>query len=199
MYFLPFLFLSFAQDRTAEPQTEKTKKTFSVEVNSSNTIEELTQIEKMLKDEYNITLSFKDVKITDGKIVALKMKLQNGRQSFTRSVENVNVPIDAFTIRVEERGPQQYHVSIENQDAQGITSFMQHRNSGFFDSFADGLDTDADFSDINRQMDRMLKDMEATHQKFLQLFRELQHKPEAMNEAMTNKEASSAAITSGTD
>jgi len=111
------------------------------------------------------------------------MKLRNGTQSFTKSVENINVPIDPFTIHVEERGQQQYHVTVEHHEEEGITSFMQFRNSGIFDSFTRDKEN-TDFSDLNRQMELMIRDLEATRQKFLQLFNNL----ESTTEIKENKQ-----------
>ncbi len=193
--FFIFPLFSFAQDHnTKDPITQSTKKTFSVEINCNNTVDELAQIEKMLNDDYNISLTFKDVKVVDGKIIALKMKLRNGTQSFTKSVENINVPIDPFTIHIEDRGQQQYHVTVEHHDEEGITSFMQFRNSGIFDSFTSDKEN-TDFSDLNRQMELMIKDLEATRQKFLQLFNNLENTTEIKeNKQLPKQDPSDSAI-----
>ncbi len=60
---------------------------------------------------------------------------------------------------------------------------MQFRNSGIFDSFISDKEN-TDFSDLNRQMELMIKDLEATRQKFLQLFNNL----ESTTEIKENKQ-----------
>lgn len=196
--FLVLPFFSFSQDRTAEPATQNVKTTFSVEINSKTTPEELTRIEKMFKEDYNMSLSFGDVKIIHKNIVSFKMKLQNGKQSITKSVQNTNVPIDTFSIHLEDRGFRKYHVTIEHHKENGITSIMQYRNSGIFDSFADEM-LNTDFSDLNREMEVMLKDMEAAQQKFLQLFNNLQNTPDIQKDQQTGNEEITVAVTPETN
>ena len=196
--FLVLPFFSFAQDRNPESEVQNTKTTFSVEINSKTTRDELTRIEEMFKEEYNINLSFEDVKTADKKIIAFKMKLQNGKQSITKSVQNTNVPIDAFTIHIEDRGSQKYHVTIEHHETDGLTSFIQQRNPGIFDSFTDDT-ANTDFPDLNREMEMMIKDMETAQQKFLQLFNNVQNAPEVYKGKQTDTDKTTAAVIPGTD
>ena len=75
---------------------------FSVEVNANTTMDELIEIEELLKNDYHVTVIFEDVKMENQKIVALRMRLINGNQSFMKSVNNFNMPINSFKITLTE-------------------------------------------------------------------------------------------------
>src|SRR5690606_29763457 len=95
-------------------KTENVEKTFAIEVNAETSLNDLKAIEKMLLDDYNITINFENVKIENDKIVALRMQMINGSQSFMKSINNFNAPIKPFKIKVTTKLDGKYYASLDD-------------------------------------------------------------------------------------
>ena len=111
-----FSFSGNAQNQPKKADIERSSEySFAIEVNTESTPDDLKDIEKLLKKEYDIQITFENVNIVDKKINGLKMKLINGNQTISRSINNVNTPINPFIINVTDNGDKNYSVSIENK------------------------------------------------------------------------------------
>lgn len=77
-------------------------------------MEDLKSIENMLKKDYNIQVTFENVNIVDKKINGLKMKLINGNQRISKTINNKNVPIRPFKITVTDNYDKNLIVTVED-------------------------------------------------------------------------------------
>ena len=107
---------SFSGNAQSKPQDEVTQvsEEFSVEIKAGFTMEDLKSIENMLKKDYNIQATFENVNIVDKKINGLKMKLINGNQRISKTINNKNVPIRPFKITVTDNYDKNLIVTVED-------------------------------------------------------------------------------------
>lgn len=185
-------FANFAQENSKTPFSENFETTFSIEVNADTSLDDLTQIEKMLKNDYNATIVFEYVKIVDKKIIALRMKLQNGNQSFMKSISNSNTPIDSFKINLKKIAKNQYYISIEDENALNSFNFFGRNSENMFGT----QQIETDFFKMSDEMSSLFKEMEASQQRFRNLFNDLQNATETKKKVIENKEESSTTIIS---
>lgn len=175
LYFIALLvflgFNSFAQDTKPTNNQEAVQTTFSVEINADTTLEDLKKIEQMLKDDYNVTVNFENVKIVDEKIVSIRMQLVNGNQSFMKSIDNVNRPIDPFSINLTGDNGNHY-VSVKGNSERSPLNFFGSDAFSSFDSFSENTQSlQADFFNLNSDMKKMYEEMMASQQRFQELFK----------------------------
>ena len=107
---------SFSGNAQSKPQDEVTQvsEEFSVVIKAGFTMEDLKSIENMLKKDYNIQVTFENVNIVDKKINGLKMKLINGNQRISKTINNKNVPIRPFKITVTDNYDKNLIVTVED-------------------------------------------------------------------------------------
>lgn len=179
-----------------QDQMDTINTTFSIEINADNTLEELTQIEKMLKEQYNTTVTFEDVKIDTNKIVALRMKLVNKNQSFMKTIDNGNLPIDPFRIIINEKENQNW-VSIDDKSNTFGFDFLVKKQSDLFEPFSERFpERNINFDDFNAHFGQLLKQMEATNKRFEEMYKQLENDPEAKKEIINNEDGSTTTIIS---
>lgn len=175
LYFIALLvflgFNSFAQDTKPTNNQEAVQTTFSVEINADTTLEDLKKIEQMLKDDYNVTVNFENVKIVDEKIVSIRMQLVNGNQSFMKSIDNINRPIDPFSINLTGDNGKHY-VSVKGNSERSPLNFFGSDAFSAFDSFSENTQSlQADFFNLDSDMKKMYEEMMASQQRFQELFK----------------------------
>lgn len=164
-------FNSFAQESKPTNNKEAVQTTFSVEINADTTLEYLKKIEQMLKDDYNVTVNFENVKIVDEKIVSIRMQLVNGNQSFMKSIDNVNRPIDSFSINLTGDNGNHY-VSVKGNSERNPLNFFGSDAFPSFDSLSENTQSlQSDFLNLNSEMKKMYEEMQASQQRFQELFK----------------------------
>lgn len=178
------IFMTLASFNGWTQETEKNnniKTTFSVEVNANTTMDELEEIEELLKNDYHVTVIFEDVKMENQKIVALRMRLINGNQSFMKSVNNLNMPINSFKITLTETTNGTYIASVDNGlDRSVFGSKSQDMLSGFSD-----LNSVRDsFFDFDQQMEQMIQQMQKSEERFQSFFKELENDPKSKKQTI---------------
>lgn len=157
-------------------KTENVEKTFAIEVNAETSLNDLKAIEKMLLDDYNITINFENVKIENDKIVALRMQMINGSQSFMKSINNFNAPIKSFKIKVTTKLDGKYYASLDDSLTRSSFSIGSDDLFSSFNSFSDDFSSfRSNFFNFNEQIDEMYKQIEESQKRFKSFFDELQN------------------------
>lgn len=166
-----FSFNGLAQEME---KSSNIKTTFSVEVNANTTLKELKEIEEFLKNDYDVTVTFEDVKIENQKIVGLKMRLVNGNQSFMKTVNNSKMPIDTFKITLTEVTKGAYIASIENELNQSAFGFKAQEMLYEFSNDTFFRDR---FLEFEQHKDQMLDYMKKLQERFQPLLKEFSDEP----------------------
>lgn len=182
----------------AQPQPQNSSHTFTVEINADNTFEELEEIQRFLKEDYNVSIHFTDVNIKDDKIYGIKLTLKNENQSLMKSVQNNFKPIDAFQIVLKQINDKKYHIAI-NDDKQSHTS-----DFGFStlskDMLSSPFDTDFHFDFMDEQINKMRNEILKSQERFRSFFHSSpeESKPnkdiEGLNNSQTLSQSSSFRI-----
>lgn len=171
------------------------KNSFTVEINADTTFEDLTLIEKMLKDNYNVDISFNDVRIENNKITALRMKMMNGNQSFMKSIQNNNSPIDSFKIVIHKEDGRNI-VAIDNGYENPFQS-IGNASKSFWNSFKNDIpQIKSDFNDIEDDFNKMFERMKESTNKMNSIFKNLENDPKAKKEVIKNSDGSITTIIS---
>ena len=186
-------FNSFAQETKWENNQQAVQKSFSVEINADTSIEDLKNIEKMLKDDYNVAVNFENVKIVDDKIVSIRMQLVNENQSFMKSIDNVNRPIDPFSIKLTADVSGKYYVSFNGNSQRSPLNFFGSDSFTAFDSFSDdSINLQSPISSFNDEFEKMYQQMQASQQRFQELFKNFREETaKSINESKNNTETKS--------
>lgn len=176
--------LATAQEKQSNVPTKET--TFSVEVNSKTTFDELKEIERMLKEDYNVNVLFEDVKMVKEEISSIRLQIKNDNQSLMKSIQNYNAPIDPFKIVLKEVGKGNYSVFL----GEGSSKWTQTKSiftepDSFFQT---------DFHQINEQMNQMMKEAESSFNRYRSLFDQLEKDPKAKKETINNADGSTTTI-----
>lgn len=180
-------FNSFAQESKPTNNQEAVQTTFSVEINADTTLDDLKKIEQMLKDDYNITVNFENVKIVDEKIVSIRMQLVNGNQSFMKSIDNVNRPIDPFLINLTGDNGKHY-VSVKGNSDRNPLNFFGGDAFTAFDSLSEDTQSlQSDFLNLNNEMKKMYEEMQASQQRFQELFKNFREEANKTSEDSETK------------
>lgn len=116
-------FSGIAQEKSTKVEIENVATSFSVEINADTTLKDLEFIKKLLKEDFNTTVTFGNMKFVDDKIVALKLKVLNDNQSYVKSVSGTT-PISPFTITLKETGDQQYRIIVDQNALKNHTGLM---------------------------------------------------------------------------
>ncbi len=208
------LFTGFFVTQTplmAQNLTEQVTHSFSYEVNSKTTLEELHSIEKQLKDTYNITARFTEVEIEDAVMKAVRVEIKTENQQFSRAVRQSN-GISPFQITLTENGDKKYRVSLHNT-TEG-TAFSEDKNT-FFNPFGNagsffddmekaGTTIGAWGSDIGKDahtgfknnFEAILKEMEQTQNEIQQWFKKLEDDPDTQKETFTDENGNTTTVIS---
>ena len=175
-------FNSFAQESKPTNNQEAVQTTFSVEINADTTLDDLKKIEQMLKDDYNVTVNFENVKIVDEKIVSIRMQLVNGNQSFMKSIDNINRPIDSFSINLtDDKG--NHYVSVKGNSERSPLTFFGSDALSAFDSLSENTQSlQSDFLNLNNEMKKMYEEMQASQQRFQELFKNFREETDKTSE-----------------
>lgn len=174
----------FAQQATnVQHDSTFVSTTFSVEINAGTTLNDLKKIEEMLLNDYKIKVLFENVRIEEDKIVALRMQLVNGSQSFMKSIDNYNVPIQAFKINLTESKPGLYTASITNLK----DSNSRNKLSTITDFNESIPEIESEMIDLNTHFDAFFKEFEASREKMQQLFEKFQNETEHKKELSKTK------------
>ena len=192
--FFTFLgFNGFAQESKSENNQETVQTTFSVEINADTTLEDLKKIEQMLKDDYNVEVNFENVKIVDNKIVSIRMKLVNENQSFMKSIDNVNRPIDPFSINLTASENGKHYVSLKGNTEKNPLNFFGSDAFSAFDSFSDDrINLHSEFSSFSDELEQMYQQMQASQQRFQELFKNFREETaKSTNESKNNSNTKS--------
>lgn len=177
-------FNSFAQESKPANNQEAVQTTFSVEINADTTLDDLKKIEQMLKDDYNVTVNFENVKIVDEKIVSIRMQLVNGNQSFMKSIDNVNRPIDPFSINLTGDNGKHY-VSVKGNSERSPLNFFGSDAFSAFDSLSENTQSlQSDFLNLNNEMKKMYEEMMASQQRFHELFKNFREEADKTSEQL---------------
>ena len=176
--------LATAQEKQSNVPTKET--TFSVEVNSKTTFDELKEIERMLKEDYNVNVLFEDVKMVKEEISSIRLQIKNDNQSLMKSIQNYNAPIDPFKIVLKDVGKGNYSVFL----GEGSSKWTQTKSiftepDSFFQT---------DFHQINEQMNQMMKEAESSFNRYRSLFDQLEKDPKAKKETINNADGSTTTI-----
>lgn len=184
VFSLLVLGISSAQEKQSNVPTKET--TFSVEINSKTTFDELKEVERMLKEDYNVNVLFEDVKMVNEEISSIRLQIKNDNQSLMKSIQNYNAPIDPFKIFLKEVDKGNYSVSIGEDSSKWsqAKSFFDEQNS-FFQS---------DFRQLNERMNRIMQEAESSFNRYRSLFDELEKDPKAKKETINNADGSTTTI-----
>ncbi len=177
-------FNSFAQESKPANNQEAVQTTFSVEINADTTLDDLKKIEQMLKDDYNVTVNFENVKIVDEKIVSIRMQLVNGNQSFMKSIDNVNRPIDPFSINLTGDNGKHY-VSVKGNSERSPLNFFGSDAFSAFDSLSENTQSlQSDFLNLNSDMKKMYEEMMDSQKRFQELFKNFREEANKTSEQL---------------
>ncbi len=180
-------FNSFAQETKSGNNQEVVQTTFSVEINADTTLEDIKNIEKMLKDDYNVAVNFENVKIVDDKIVSIRMQLVNQNQSFMKSIDNVNRPIDAFSINLTATENGKHYVSVKGNSERSPLNFFGSDAFTAFDALSENTQNlQSDFLNLNSEMKKMYEEMQASQQRFQELFKSFQDEANKNSDDLKN-------------
>lgn len=173
---------SFAQENKPAKNQEAVQTTFSVEINADTTLDDLKKIEQMLKDDYNVTVNFENVKIVDEKIVSIRMQLVNGNQSFMKSIDNVNRPIDPFSINLTGDNGKHY-VSVKGNSERSPLNFFGSDAFSAFDSLSENTQSlQSDFLNLNSEMKKIYEEMMDSQKRFQELFKNFSEEADRTSE-----------------
>ncbi len=168
-------FNSFSQQTKPTNGQEFVQKTFSVEINADTTLDDLKKIEQMLRNGYNVSVAFENVEIVDDKIVSIRMQLVNGNQSFMKSVNNYNRAIDPFSITLTEDGIGKYYASLQGNSPRNIFNYSGKNAFSAFDSLSENsANLQSEFSSFGNELELMYQEIQASQQRFQELFKSFQ-------------------------
>lgn len=165
-------FNSFSQETKTTKNQEAVQITFSVEINADTTLEDLKKIEQMLQDDYNVAVTFENVKVVDDKIVSIRMQLVNENQSFMKSITNFNRPIDPFTISLTADASGKYYAHLKGSSERNPFNFLGTNPFSVFGSLSDdAVNLHSEFSSFSDELEQMYQQMQTSQQKFQELFK----------------------------
>ena len=184
LFFLLTIGFSNAQQKTSISPTTET--TFTVEINSKTTFDELKEIERMLREDYKVSVSFEEVNLTDNQITSIREQIKNDNQSLMKSIQNLNAPIHPFQIVLKETDKGKYNVTLADHTAKWANAkrFFEEQDSFFH----------TDFRQLNEQMNRMMQEAESSFSRYRNLFEELEKDPNAKKETKKNNDGTTTTI-----
>lgn len=194
--FFMFSGIGFAQEAQSAHTVDSVQTTFSVEINADTTLKDLKEIEEMLQKNYNIHVTFENVKTIDDKIVAIRMQLINGNQSFMRSIKNSDRAIDPFAIRITKIQGDKYDVQLATNSAKmGLNSLSKNPFSAFDSLSEKTFDFQSEFSNFSEEFEQMYQQMQASQERFQEFFKDFREEakqflevPAEQNEKQIKKE-----------
>lgn len=194
-FILFFLFIS-TSIFFAQPQPQNSSHTFTVEINADNTFEELEEIQRFLKEDYNVEIHFTDVNIKDNKIYGIKLTLKNDNQSLMKSIQNNFQPIAPFQIVLKQMGNTKYHIAINDSKHANDFSFPSITQEFMSSPF----DMDSPFDFMDEQINKMRNEILKSQERFRSFFHSSpeESKPnkdiEGLNNSQTLSQSSSFRI-----
>src|SRR5690606_11812610 len=155
-------------------------------INADNTFEELEEIQRFLKEDYNVSIHFTDVNIKDDKIYGIKLTLKNENQSLMKSVQNNFKPIDSFQIVLKQINNKKYHIAINDDNKPYTGDFGFPTLSK--DLLSSPFDTDFNFDFMDEKKNKMGNKILKKKERFRVFFHSTpeERKPNKDNEGLKN-------------
>lgn len=103
------------------------------------------------------------------------VQLVNENQSFMKSIDNVNRPIDAFSINLTATENGKHYVSVKGNSERSPLNFFGSDAFTAFDALSENTQNlQSDFLNLNSEMKKMYEEMQASQQRFQELFKSFQ-------------------------
>lgn len=176
---------NFYAQSTTQPSMI-TETTFSVEVNAQTTFDELKEIERMLQNDYQVSVTFDEVKRTNDQISSIRLIVKNKQQSLMKSIHNYNAPIEPFKIVLKQRNDGSYSVAFgeESDFWSQQTQMISRADSSFF----------PDFFQWNQRMSDMMQEAESNFNKMREWIMEIENDPKVKKQIKQNDDGSTTTI-----